>query len=128
MVEIPVGDSAQSLVETADGITATPPTGWQKQISATDSTASVTLTPPGNAFEFDQDGVEFGLAGLRLNRTPGNVTIRIMEHLATGTPERVPLDITKQPYRPPVPAAHRTASRPGGGPAPAASTRRQRRR
>ncbi|MFI9271383.1 hypothetical protein ACIGXM_11810 [Kitasatospora sp. NPDC052896] len=103
VMEIPIGTGATSLVETATGITATAPTGWQSAITSTASTATITFTPPGNAFVFDQDGVEIVIDGLRINTEPGNVTIRIAEHLV-GEPQPtvVPLFVEKWPYRPPV--------------------------
>ncbi|WP_439678220.1 hypothetical protein [Embleya sp. MST-111070] len=104
VVEIPIGTSATSLVDTATGITATPPAGWQQAIASTPSTATVTFTPPGGEFEFDQDGAELAVEGLRVNTTPGNAKIRIVEHVVGQTPTTLDCDITKGPYRPPIPA------------------------
>ncbi|MEU0939031.1 hypothetical protein [Embleya sp. NPDC005971] len=103
-IHLPIGDSAQSLVSTADGITTTPPTGWTGTVTSTaTATATVTFTPPGNSFVFDQDGVVASIGGLRINKEPGNAEVRITEHpVAVKSP--IVLVLAKHPHRPPVPA------------------------
>ncbi|MGI5335984.1 hypothetical protein ACQEVS_00585 [Streptomyces sp. CA-181903] len=114
VTHIPVGEGATSLVETADGITATPPEGWSQETTVTGNTVSVTFTPPGEEFVFDQDGATLVVDGLRINREPGHATIRFMEHLTgESQPTPVTLPLEKWPYRPPVDAGspHRFSAR-----------------
>ncbi|WP_405361982.1 hypothetical protein OG535_29330 [Kitasatospora sp. NBC_00085] len=103
VMEIPIGTTATTLVETATGIAATPPTGWQSAITSTASTATITFTPPGNAFVFDQDGAQLVIDGLRINTEPGEATIQITEYLVgEAQPTAVRLKVEKWPYRLPV--------------------------
>lgn len=114
VVQIPIGVSPTSLVETADGITATPPPGWRHEIAATETTATVTFVPPGGEFLFDEDGATLIIDRLRINRESGHATVRFLEHLSDAEqPTSVPLPLEKWPYQPPVDAGspHRFSAR-----------------
>ncbi|MFI6986577.1 hypothetical protein ACIBSV_49665 [Embleya sp. NPDC050154] len=122
-IALPIGTSEQSLVDTADGIRPLPPAGWQGAVASTATTATITFTPPGGSFVFDEDGVAASIAGLRINRAPGNATLRITEHpVAVKSP--IELVLAKQPYRPPVPAGspNRFSARRWAGPTTLSTT------
>ncbi|MYS87728.1 hypothetical protein [Embleya scabrispora] len=87
-IALPIGTGAQSPVDTADGITPLPPDGWEGAVAVTATTATITFTPPGGSFVFDEDGISASIAGLSDMLVLGYVS-----KASGGSYQRLPLTV-----------------------------------
>ncbi|MFD9206409.1 hypothetical protein ACFVZM_09005 [Streptomyces sioyaensis] len=106
-IELPMGTTAQDLVESADGITITLSDDfWSWSLETTDTAVRCLLTPQGDGFIFDEDGLTVGLRGLGINREHGNSYLRVFEDYEplkqNTTRQPVTLVFEKAPYRPEI--------------------------
>ncbi|QRX89943.1 polymer-forming cytoskeletal protein [Streptomyces noursei] len=107
VIELPMGTTAQDLVESADGISITLSDDfWNPSLETTDTAVRCLLTPQDDGFIFDEDGLTVGLRGLGINREHGNTRIRVFEDYEpleqSTTRQPVTLVFAKAPYRPEI--------------------------
>ncbi|MGA5560620.1 hypothetical protein ACPCUV_05465 [Streptomyces platensis] len=105
VIELPMGTTAQDLVESADGISvALSDDFWSSSVESTGTTVRCRLTPQDDGFIFDEDGLTVGLRGLGMNREHGNTYIKVFEDYEpldqNTTTQPVTLFFAKVPYRP----------------------------
>ncbi|AEW92670.1 MULTISPECIES: polymer-forming cytoskeletal protein [Streptomycetaceae] len=110
-VELPLGDEAQALVSSADGIEAVPSDSyWTVTVETVTGRVRITLTAAGSGYVFD-DGFLVRLRNLGIARAVGGTWIDVAENAvplggAAGTRGGAPvrLENAKAPFRPAVEA------------------------
>ncbi|MFG2530421.1 hypothetical protein [Streptomyces sp. NPDC048516] len=107
VIELPMGTTAQDLVESADGISiALSDDFWSWSLETTDTAVRCLLTAKDDGFIFDEDGLTVGLRGLGINREHGNTYLKVFEDSEplelNTTRQPVTLVFAKVPYRPEI--------------------------
>ncbi|MER6305031.1 hypothetical protein [Streptomyces sp. NPDC001657] len=105
VIELPMGTTAQALVESADGISISLSDDfWSSSLETTETAVRCLLTTEDDGFIFDEDGLTVRLRGLGINREHGNTHIKVFEDYEplgqTSTTQPVTLVFEKAPYTP----------------------------